>query len=57
MDYPKVSVVVACSRDNPLYQESLARQDYPDYEVVPIRGLSAAGARNAGINKAGGKRF
>ena len=55
INYPKVSVVIAVSRDNPLYVESLTQQDYPDYEIIPVKGYTAARARNIGIKKAKGE--
>ena len=55
MDYPKVSVVIAVSRDKPVYEESLKRQDYLNYEVFPVKGYTAARARNIGIKKAKGE--
>lgn len=55
MDYPRVSVIIAVSRDKPLYEESLRGQDYPNYEIIPIKGFSAAKARNIGIKKAKGE--
>jgi GT2 family glycosyltransferase len=55
LENPKVSVVVAVSRDRPLYEESLKRQSYANYEVLPIKGYTAAVARNIGIKKAKGE--
>ncbi|NQU94918.1 MAG: glycosyltransferase [Candidatus Omnitrophica bacterium] len=54
MDHPKVSVIIAVGRDNPLYEESLKKQEYPNYEVILVKGYKAAEARNIGVRRAKG---
>ena len=56
-NYPKVSVIIAASRKEPLYGDSLKHQDYSDYEIISVSGYAAAKARNIALNKAKGEIF
>jgi len=55
MEYPKVSVIIASSRSNPIYRDSLNKQVYTNLEIIEMVGYSAARARNLGVEKSTGE--